>query len=578
MLVYGDASFEADVAQLTESIRLRVTRQRRPTLDQTRAVLVAAGQLEQALEDAPGPPVPEIRTLTRVAAEAFVRVSSGLASPDRGPELLWILGRVEAAVGARQVRVRVPEGFAWYALYPDAYAQTASGWLRALAPGTRVLVIGLRSIGTSLAAVVSAVLRAHGVEARDITLRPEGPPFERRACLPSSLAAVDRVVVVDEGPGLSGSSMVAVARALLDAGLGEQSISFFPGHGNGPGPMGTREARALWGRIQYYVTPLERVRLGQEALLDVLKGLAAAVLGEAVDGEPRDIGAGHWQSEAGAASGRTHALAPPFEQPKYLVRGKSGEAVLLKYAGIAAAAPGDDGCLTLAERTCARLGRLADRGLTVAPQACAHGWLAIPWLHGRPLQRSDADASTIERIGRFIASASGPRLGCDERTRSLERLAAILTTNVPELLGPDRVELPLQSVRAELASGLELPSYGDGRLAPHEWVRTPDGQILKVDAGGHEQDHTIVGPQSILWDIAGAIVEWDLSEESSIALVSAAGFPRMPMQVLSCYGAAYAAFRGGMAYLSAGNDMSTLPVAFYRNRLQTELARLETGA
>jgi hypothetical protein len=191
------------------------------------------------------------------------------------------------------------------------------------------------------------------------------------------------------------------------------------------------------------------------------------------------------------------------------------------------------------------------------------------------LQRSDADASTVERIGRFIASASGPRLGRDERTRSLDRLAAILTANVPELVGPSGAKLPLQSMRAALASGLELPSYGDGRLAPHEWVRTPDGQILKVDAGGHEQDHTIVGPQSILWDIAGAIVEWDLSEKSSIALVSAAGIPRIPRQVLSCYGAAYAAFRGGMAYLSAGNDMSAPAVAFYRDRLQAELARLD---
>jgi hypothetical protein len=50
-------------------------------------------------------------------------------------------------------------------------------------------------------------------------------------------------------------------------------------------------------------------------------------------------------------------------------------------------------------------------------------------------------------------------------------------------------------------------------MAPHEWIRTVSGAVLKTDVWGHDLDHTCVGPQPIHWDVAGTIVEWRMSSD-----------------------------------------------------------------
>ena len=272
------------------------------------------------------------------------------------------------------------------------------------------------------------------------------------------------------------------------------------------------------------------------------------------------------------------AVAPKAggQQPKFLARGASGEAILLKYAGIAATrAPNTDELRVAAEHTLARLARLADEHLTVAARGSAHGWLAIPWLHGRRLTRADADQTTIAAIGRYIAKASGPVLSRTIQEEAVGRLVAILTTNAPELVGPAYRDAACRvgGRLAVLTEALALPSCGDGRLAPHEWVLTKDRHLIKVDAGGHEHEHTRIGPQSILWDIAGAMVEWDLSRQSTAALISAAQIETPREVLLACYGAAYAAFRAAMAMLAGGESSERGSIAFYRSRLQTELTK-----
>jgi hypothetical protein len=79
------------------------------------------------------------------------------------------------------------------------------------------LVIGLRSIGSGLAAIAAAALEAPA----PVTLRPGGNPFRRSLSIDPELAAYllegDRhFVIVDEGPGLSGSSFGCVADWLED--------------------------------------------------------------------------------------------------------------------------------------------------------------------------------------------------------------------------------------------------------------------------------------------------------------------------------------------------------------------------
>jgi hypothetical protein len=45
-----------------------------------------------------------------------------------------------------------------------------------------------------------------------------------------------------------------------------------------------------------------------------------------------------------------------------------------------------------------------------------------------------------------------------------------------------------------------------------EWLRLPDGRLLKADAVDHSAAHDLIGCQDVAWDVAGAVVELGLSD------------------------------------------------------------------
>ena len=92
-------------------------------------------------------------------------------------------------------------------------------------------------------------------------------------------------------------------------------------------------------------------------------------------------------------------------------------------------------------------------------------------------------------------------------------------------------------------------------MAPHEWVRAADaGVVYKTDSGGHDSDHTVIGRQPILWDVAGAVIEWSMDkrqvEKLNRALVDQG--IGIDDRALRFYRAAYAAFRTGFVSLGLG--------------------------
>src|SRR5690606_26178226 len=107
------------------------------------------------------------------------------------------------------------------------------------------------SIGVTLGAVVAAATEAAGF----VTVRPHGHPFDRRLSVSEALRrtlAEHRGVfaVVDEGPGLSGSSFGAVADLLAGLGVGEDRVVFMPSHGGSPGLAAPERRRASWARAR----------------------------------------------------------------------------------------------------------------------------------------------------------------------------------------------------------------------------------------------------------------------------------------------------------------------------------------
>jgi hypothetical protein len=75
----------------------------------------------------------------------------------------------------------------------------------------------------------------------------------------------------------------------------------------------------------------------------------------------------------------------------------------------------------------------------------------------------------------------------------------------------------LRELGFELPVDLRLarPVIADGRMQPHEWLLTIEGKLLKTDSGSHGDDHFFPGPTDIAWDLAGAIVEWQMGEQQT---------------------------------------------------------------
>jgi hypothetical protein len=581
VIVYGDPRWELPLAEALAALAQRqATLPDQPSRDDLRALLIFAGQIEQGAHDALGdddPAVSQLHLLTAALAEQFVGLLEAEFSTQgrKGAENAKISNDLDPAIPAFPPRhptsdirhlipdsspptsdirhltsdIRIPEGFAFYALYPEQYWLAARRWLAERPAGGEAAVIGIRSIGTTLAAVVAATLRAAGWRVRSGTVRPVGHPWDRRIeALPLAIPAGAPALVVDEGPGMSGSSFLAVVAALGLAGVADDRISLVPSHAGWPGGAASDEARERWGRMARYVVAREELCFDGLDLPAALAARTRAFLdpGDAVV-RVEDWGGGLWRAHVYGAERAWPAACAAFELPKYRCVARSGAAVVWKWAGLASQ-PGGTG----AEVALAQLAAQARRGYSPAPLGAAHGFVATRWIAGPPLSPADLDDELIEHMGRSIAQQAGPPLSPEQAMAARARMDELLYWNAWELIGEQSAE----RIKAWCASlPLEAgPIYGDGQLAPPEWRRDPAGRLLKTDSSGHHYDHTAVGPQPAAWALAGASVEWDLDSRqrgSLLAAHAAAGGHGYAPESLRYYRLAYAAFRAGQAAMCA---------------------------
>lgn len=605
MLVYGDAHFDGQLQALREQLgRLADRSLAAPhDLDLLRALLIACGQVEQAAHDAleqelpplAAPPlVARFQAATAHAAAAFYALAHEepgalpppvIAAPAALRHLRRALDALQDAPDLA-VTVKLPEGFSLHALYPEQYVAAAGQWLAEHAAQREqgAVVVGVRSIGTTLAAVVATVLRAAGWPVQSFTVRPGGHPFARRVALDGiALAPHAWALVVDEGPGISGSSLAATAAALAAAGLARANIVFLPGHGNGPGGAGSEEVQSWWRDTPCYVAGSAALTFGGRPLY---AALAAALPEPASDWE--NLSGGTWRRQVYADEREWPAICTAFERVKYRCTLAGGRRVLFKFLGLAAHSPG------LASTAAAAADLLAQRnraGLAPPVLGATLGFVATEWVEGAPVTIDAATDAAIDaapaparlqmaaRLGDYIARVAGPPLGEAELAAATARLREMLYQNTLEALG----EAPAARTR-RLGDSVQpgCARYGDGRLQPHEWIDC-GGSLRKVDGVGHDYDHTLVGAQPVAWDIAGAVVEWQLDAAGGaqlLAAFAAAGGGAIAAPVLRFYQAAYLALRAGQCSLAAAvhdpYERDRLLAAYerYRNQLNELLAAL----
>lgn len=384
------------------------------------------------------------------------------------------------------IEVRTPEGFAFYALDPALVAHAARGL------PAETTVLGIRSIGTTLAAAVAAEIGARRV----FSVRPSGHPFARRLALsPGHAARIlegSRFAVVDEGPGLSGSSFGAVLDFLEDHGVPLDRIDVLPSHDGDLGPHASERHRARWMRVRRRVTPYAEIERSLPQWFAASCGTVSSI---------EDVAGGRWRAHRKLWP----AVAPQWERRKYLLHTDRGR-YLLKFVGL-----GQHGA-----RAVELSRRLAADGLVPRPIAFVRGYVATEWLEG-------GDTLSFEHVARYLRARLELTTTGDGATPA--QLAEMIRCNTGVSVAP-----PGASPRVAI----------DGRMHRHEWIGA-----VKTDAVEHHAGHDLVGEQPIAWDVAGAAIELGLDRDALCRALP------VPVEHLDFYERAYLAFQLGAHSLAA---------------------------
>lgn len=472
--------------------------------------LLRAGELECAVADIGSRCHRVLEKITDVLASALVS-SDQHGSVDIGA-LRVILPDLEQLELPNSVSVSPPEGFAYYALHPLSYVDAVIDLgLRS----RNAAVIGIRSIGTTLSAVVQAGLRLTGINADRVTVRPTGHPYNRftefdegqRNWIAQQSQAGAHFVVVDEGPGMSGSSFLSVGDSLLQAGVERSKITFLCSRIANPASLTARDGATRWPAFHSVCVAANR-RLPR--------------------GADQFIAGGIWRERVFGAEQNWPASWTQMERLKFL--SNDGQQ-LLKFEGFG----------RFGKEVHSRAQTVGDGQFGPAPVGAEGGFSIYPLVKGELLPAGKLSAEVITRIAKYCAFRKAELRSEGACSKELETM---LHFNFAEEFGGDEIDQQLEIVH---------PVIADGRMLPHKWLRKSNGELLKVDNASHGDDHFFPGPTDIAWDLAGTIVEWGMDVEATEQFLNCYRTQSGddPGHRLPAYLLAYSIFRMGFCKMAA---------------------------
>ncbi len=577
MLVYGDLGREESAASIHGSIHdLMASCAVMPAGLQRHEKLVRAflmtGELVQALvdeefaargqDDLSSLHESGSRLLLAQARAILASWQNGFGGSLAAPEDWAVL--LKHLPDGGMLRIKQAEGYAFYALYPEAYLQAA---LRSeLGPDT--VVIGIRNIGMSLAALVAAALGS----GPPYTVRPTGHPFSRRIRLGQALSRrlleprSATFAIVDEGPGLSGSSFGSVADWLEENGVAPDAIHFFPSHPGNLGPHASPSHKVRWERQPRHSVSFDDIFLRPRDPVSNLQAWASNVVGQTATGW-QDVSGGAWRSMRYSEPSAWPPVHLPMEKRKFLMKDES-KTWHVKFSG-------------LGRPVSEKLKKgyvLSEAGFTPRVVGACHGFLVEEWMNGRPLDLQTFPASRmVDQLGRYL-SFRAARLKPANEGASLADLYRMTLFNVGEAASPGTAE----KLRRLLPSPEPLthrlrPIDTDSRLHTWEWLVAPDGRMIKTDALDHSGAHDLVGCQDVAWDVAGAYVEFDLPPEHRDRLaekIMSTVDCDLDRDVLLAFEACYLGFQIGLWWQAAAATTGDERLRIKRT-IQRYLDRLE---
>ena len=489
--------------------------------------LIQAGELEAGLADASS-------SSANAAAQVTDALASRVCGSEQGADLEALLVSIDSPAS---LAVAPPEGFTYYALHPADFAAVTS---RIPREPRACAVIGIRSIGTTLSAMTVAALRRQHRPAARITARPTGHPYSRVTQFSAEelrwirkhMEQGTQFLVVDEGPGRSGSTFLSVAEALQDAGVPTENITMIGSRQADPESLCAHAAVTRWRKFRFISTlPSENRRFEH----------------------CHYVGGGAWREVFLPDSPQWPESWTQMERLKFI---SPDQQTLFKFEGMG----------RIGAKVRERAFVLADAGFSPRVADEGSGFLAYSLVHGRRFSAHQICDSLLDRIARYCAfrAASFP-----------------VTSGSPSELGP----MLEHNVRQEFGIELRIPAgclaprvpvLCDGRMQPYEWLAN-DNHVLKVDAIDHGDNHFFPGPCDIAWDIAGTAVEWQLGASGTAALVEK--FRRFSgidvSGELPFYLVAYLVFRLGFCKMALSGtfepaERQRLRAAYQQYRYQAE--------
>ena len=484
--------------------------------------LIRAGELESAVGDAESPSASALASLTDVLASALL--SGDLSSVKKRA------GSLDNLSLPPTIETSPPEGFSYYALHPLDFADVAMR----TNPGRQAAVIGIRSIGTTLSAVVAATWRRTGCPVERITVRPTGHPYSRLTQFTvEQMPWIEKhseqgamFVVVDEGPGRSGSSFLSVAEALIDVGVPVEQLVLIGSHEPDPGLLCAQDAARRWKRLRFLAAvPHIGSRFSDHIF----------------------VGAGEWRRELLAEGAAWPACWPQMERVKFLSPDRTR---LFKFEGLGPAG----------EKVQQRSRWVDAAGFGCSVTNAGDGFSCYAVAEATPMTAEQAGPIVLERIARYCAFRTR-EFGTDG---DAEPLAQMLRFNISREF---QIELNLNLEELQPSRLIVV----DGQMHPHEWLRTEHGILLKTDASTHGDDHFFPGPTDVAWDLAGVAVEWNLNPNALQFLL--ARFSQLTgydlRRKLPVFIFAYSAFRLAWCKMA----MTTAMVSGEQLRLRTAYRR-----
>lgn len=559
MLVYGDQIESKNAISYLSCIQTLLRHQQIENYedhDLAVEVLIEYGMFESALADYLCPAEDHTHNLmTRMRATGMLSgamVEKSWSADIQSVKVLChqfqaALLSLEKFIPDVEIQIKPPEGYAYYSLYPEMYIVAADKYFAETHPHGAVC-IGIRSIGTSLSSIVAARLENAGVQVRSYTVRPRGDYFDRVIKLSTDMEdelrdLSDRnFLIIDEGPGLSGSSFISTATKLKELGIPDYRIVFFPSWIPRSESLISEKARLIWPEHKKYLADFEEVWFHS--------GRMAALF---PNHKFIDFSAGKWRSEIYPKDLAQPAAHPHHERRKYLCSRMPG----LYHASDSPKVNSDTGILKFAglgrfgKQTFDRARILAAEGF--APQALDYrnGFIMYEYIKGTPLTANGHHEKFLVSVAKYLDFIQ--KTFPAKPSRTFEEMFDMMVVNIEEACGAYWLN-KLLSIKPQLERQYsETASAVDGRMLPFEWLRTATG-FTKTDATDHHADHFFPGNQHIAWDIAGFAVEFNLDCRQTAVLIDE--FDKLngkqPLaDRLPFYRLAYSAFRLGYCSLAA---------------------------